>query len=102
MTIKFSSYSTATQLHYQSISIYHSSTQFAAPHVHFLVELQCSSQCRDGNMSTAAHHNGNVVEYEPSFKAFHLLIEHVANEQSLVNPLKVIPRSITSAMYITL
>ncbi len=39
--------------------------QHTAPQVHFLAVPQCSSQRRDGNMTTATYHNAD--DYEHTF-----------------------------------
>ena len=47
--------------------IYCSSTQCTVPQVHFHAVPQCSSRCRDVNMTTATHHNTDTVDYERTF-----------------------------------
>ncbi len=67
--LKLRSYFTATYLCYWCID--HSSTaaqRRTAPQVHFVAVLHCSSRCRDGNLTTATHHN--AVEYEWSLKEY--------------------------------
>ncbi len=50
----------AILLMYQLL-IYCSSTQSTAPQAHFLEVVQCSSQCRDGNTTTATNRNADAV-----------------------------------------
>ena len=45
-------------------SIYHSSLLRTASQVKMNASARCSSWCRDGNMSIAAYHNTDAVEYE--------------------------------------
>ncbi len=46
------------------LHIYHSSMQHTELKVHSLAVPQCSSRCRDGNMTTAIYRNADAVDYE--------------------------------------
>ena len=73
---KVYSYFTATQLHYQYLSIiffYNNSMHHTTPQVKinlpYLSVLQCSNLYENSNyMITVAHHNADAVEYEQTFR----------------------------------
>ncbi len=49
-----------------SIIFYHNSTQHTSPKLNIIAVEEYSNCCRDGNLTTATHHNANAVKYERS------------------------------------
>ncbi len=57
--------------------------------IHFVAMLQCSRQCRDGNMGTAIYCNADAVEYERNLK-LHSYFTSCATQLCLIPILLII------------
>ena len=52
------------ELRYQCINTYLPQLKRTAPQGHFPAVPQCSSQCRDVNITIATYHNADAIEHE--------------------------------------